>query len=137
MLLQHWRKAPWRPARWPNFSPVEVACRETGEYYHDPASFDCLQRLRDALGAPLRLNSGHRSAQHNARVGGAPLSAHLEFAADISLDNHDPILLAMAARQAGFTSFGFYRTFLHVDRRPSRRWYGSQEARSLWKIWSA
>lgn len=132
MIVPHWRDAPWDPARWPNFTPRELACRGDGEYFHDPAGFDALQRLRDAMGAPIRVTSGHRSALHNARVGGAPGSAHLRFAADVALDGHDPQRLLAAAQEAGFRSFGFYQTFLHMDRRPARRWFGGEHARRKW-----
>lgn len=133
MLYAHWSAAPWDGARWPSFTAREVACRASGEYFHDPASFDALQRARDALGAPLRVTSGHRSAAHNAAIGGAPLSAHLAFAADVALDGRDPRALCEAARAAGFSSFGFYTTFIHLDRRrPARRWFGSHEAKERW-----
>lgn len=133
MIVAHYSRAPWQPVRWPDFTPREVACRGTGEYFHDPVSFDALQALRDAMGAPVRLNSGHRSALHNARVGGAPLSAHLKFAADVALDGHDKRRLYDAARAAGFASFGFYQSFIHMDRRrPARRWFGSPAARTTW-----
>ena len=49
-----------------------------------------LQPLRDALGAPVYINSGYRSKRLNARVGGVPNSRHLQGrAADIHCDNLD------------------------------------------------
>lgn len=138
MIIADWRDAPWDAERWPNFTAREVACRGSGEYFHDPGSFDALQALRRVVNAPIQLNSAHRSALHNARVGGAPLSAHLRFAADVALDGHDPAQLFRAARSAGFTSFGFYSRFLHMDRRPTaRRWFGSERARAIWTTWLA
>lgn len=138
VLFKRWQDAPWPRDRWPNFSPVEVACRCAhdgrycaGELYWDPAFFDALQALRDDLGRSVRLNSAHRCDLRNAAVGGAPLSQHKAMAADIDLDGHHPGRLYRAAVAAGFTSFGFYRTFLHVDQRPGRRWF-SQGARELW-----
>jgi zinc D-Ala-D-Ala carboxypeptidase len=50
------------------------------------------------LNAPLVINSGHRCALHNARVGGAPLSLHKRLAFDVALSGHDPPLLATAAK---------------------------------------
>lgn len=133
--LPHWRLAEWDRVRWPNFSPRELACRASGEFYWDIASFDALQAMRRELGAPILITSGHRSALHNARIGGAPLSAHLQFAADIQIAGHDRRDLLDAARRAGFTRFGFYETFLHCDRRPEPTvWFGSGKARQLWTL---
>lgn len=43
-----------------------------------------LDRVRDEYGYPIKVNSGFRSAEVNAKVGGAKNSAHLEgLAADI------------------------------------------------------
>lgn len=68
---------------------------------------------------PLIINSGHRSALHNAAIGGAPLSQHKKMAVDISLNGHDPGRLRRAAIEAGFLGIGLANTFIHVDlRRP-------------------
>ncbi len=83
---------------------------------------DCLERLRKARGTAVVLNSAHRCALHNARVGGAPLSQHKKIAADVRLQGHDPHALFKDALASGFSSFGFYITFLHMDLRPGRRW---------------
>lgn len=131
--VRHWRHVCWDGERWPDFTPQELACRGTGAFFRDEESFDALQHMRRALGRPVVLTSGHRSPLHNARVGGAPRSAHLAFAADILLAGHDRHALLSAAREAGFTGFGFYETFLHCDRRqPPRHWYGSNRAKQLW-----
>jgi hypothetical protein len=56
-------------------------------------------------------------------VGGAPKSAHREgIAFDISLRGHDRNELLRQCREAGFGSFGKYKTFLHVDTRRNRKW---------------
>lgn len=45
-----------------------------------------LDPIRQAWGQPLKVNSGYRSPQLNAAVGGVPTSGHLEgCAADITL----------------------------------------------------
>lgn len=97
---------------------------------------DALQAVRDMIGAPIRLNSGHRCAIHNAHVGGAPLSQHKLLAFDISLQGHDPPALRAACGRAGFKGFGFYATFLHVDMGPRRQWYGNQHASEVWRRWN-
>jgi hypothetical protein len=49
-----------------------------------------LQPLRDAIGKPVQVTSGYRSARLNAHVGGVPNSAHLNgLAADIHVDSDD------------------------------------------------
>jgi hypothetical protein len=133
MIYAHYSSPPWDKARWPNFSAKELACPHCGEYYHDTRMLDAIQAVRSSLGKPLRINSAHRCALHNARVGGAPLSQHKKIAFDISLHGHDREALKAACREAGFTGFGHYGTFLHVDMgRP--RWWASTAGRRLWNL---
>lgn len=135
MLYAHFGDIPPNAWRWANFSPDEpnLACPCCGELYLCARSMDMLQTVRDLLGKPVRINSGHRCKLHNARVGGAPRSMHkLEIAFDISLRGHDRGDVLAACRLAGFTTFGFYNTFLHTDIRPGRRWYSGATARRLW-----
>lgn len=133
ILVPHWSEI--EPALWPwkNFTRREVACPHCGELYYDWVSMSMLQRARDTLGRSMRINSGHRCIIHNAHVGGAPRSAHkLMIAFDISIRGQDPRAVLDACREAGFGSYGFYYTFLHTDRRPGRRWFGSDAGRKLW-----
>lgn len=124
--------------RWPSFAIHELSCRCGGRYcdgayWHDAAFLDGLQAMRDALGRPLRITSGHRCAQWNAAVGGAALSQHKRIAADISLFGHDRFEVFVAAKEAGFTGLGLARSFLHVDRRPRAvHWY-YRGSRDLWR----
>ena len=124
--------------RWPHFSIAELACRCrgrfcAGEYWHDPAFLDALETLRAEIRKPLVINSGHRCAQWNAAVGGAPASLHKTIAVDIALVGHDRHVLLAAAEQCGFTGLGLARTFLHLDRRgrPARWFYSG--SRALWQ----
>lgn len=134
MLFSHFTEVPTDSWRWPNFRPDEpnLACPCCGEFWFDPHSMDLIQAARDELGAPMRINSGHRCAIHNARVGGAPLSEHKRIAFDISTQGYDRHTVLEACQRVGFTTFGFYQTFLHTDRRPNRRWYANSHARQLW-----
>jgi hypothetical protein len=123
----------WSGTRWPHFAAHEIACRCCGELYHWPEAMDALERLRLMMNAPLHINSGHRCALHNARVGGAPLSLHKKLAFDVALGAHDPAKLAGAARDAGFTGFGFGQTFLHLDTRAHRaHWFYGQRSKTKW-----
>ena len=121
--------------RWPNFSPVEMGCRHCGETYNWPNFMNRLQEARVATGHPFNILSAHRCSLHNARVGGAPLSQHLKLAVDIALAGHDLENLLQCCRHAGFTGFGFYTTFLHIDLGRSRHWFGTQKAKDLWQIY--
>lgn len=112
------RWTPQEQARWPNFAPGEFDCKGSGEYYHDPEFLDKLQALRLMVGKPLKINSAHRSARHNAAVGGVPNSQHRKMAVDISLNGHNRVNLVRCAIQCGFTGIGFGKTFLHLDTRP-------------------
>lgn len=120
--------------RWSDFSRSEMSCRHCGAYYHWPLFMDRLQEARTLVGQPFQILSAHRCALHNARVGGAPLSQHLRLAADISLSGHRKSELYEALRSVGFTGFGFYVTFIHVDLGRPRHWYGSQKAKDLWQL---
>ena len=117
---------------WPQFSASEMACRHCGEGYHWPEFMLALQAMRRDIRRPMRILSAHRCALHNARVGGAPLSQHLKLAADIASVGHDKGQLLAAARLAGFTGFGFYSQFLHIDMGRPRCWFGPGKARALW-----
>jgi len=119
---------------WQSFSRLEMSCRHCGQGYHWPDFMARLQTARDSVRRPFHILSAHRCALHNARVGGAPLSQHLRLAADISLRGHNRFDLRAACQQAGFTGFGYYTTFLHVDLGRSRHWYGNQNARKLWML---
>lgn len=113
-------KTDWDAKRWPNFARVEVACTCCGELELDDfacRSLDALQRMRNTLGKPVKVESGHRCASHNATIGGAVHSMHLSIAFDIALQHHDRAKLLSAARAAGFTAFGFMKNGLHADMR--------------------
>lgn len=120
--------------RWPNFTPVEFACRHCCEMYFWPEFFDKIQAARIDVARPIIILSGHRCRLHNAKVGGAPFSQHLTLAADISIQGHDRHVLLQACERAGFTGFGFYHTFLHIDLGPPRKWWSGEKARQLWKM---
>ena len=125
----------WQSQNWPHFRPEEFACRHCGEIYVWPEFLDRLTQARKHIGRPFHILSGHRCSLHNARIGGAPLSPHLTLAADISLFEHDRGQLFKVCKMVGFTGFGFYQTFLHIDLGRPRHWFGSKNARSQWQIY--
>jgi hypothetical protein len=127
----HFSTFPWFSERWPNFTPAELSCPCCGEMFYDPHAFDALQRVRTELDQQLKINSAHRCALHNRRVGGAARSMHKQIAFDMSLRGQDPLALLRAARRAGFTGYGYYGTFLHVDLGKPRSWH-TKEGLKKW-----
>jgi len=131
--LVHRSRVRWDCARWPHFTPRELACHCCGQMCVWPEALDAIEALRRALDAPLVINSGHRCPLHNARVGGAPLSLHKRLAFDVALTSHDPAKLERAAHASGFRGFGYGHTFRHLHTRahPARWFYGNR-SRSKW-----
>lgn len=124
-LYQSWRDVKPEDWRWENFSPRELACKGTGQLMVDETALDKLQALRTALGVPLLITSAYRSPEHNRRVGGAKDSYHMKGVAfDVRMDNLDPDVFEIAAREIGFRGFGYYpkQGFMHIDLGPARTW---------------
>ena len=123
MLYEHYEEAEYDWIWGPYFKPEEIACKGTDELLVNPNGLDVLVRARILADKAFTINSAYRSRLHNAKVGGAPLSAHRSgIAFDISLRGHNRKQLLQQCEQAGFGSFGKYKTFLHVDTRPGRTW---------------
>ncbi|GLB53061.1 hypothetical protein NBRC110019_21010 [Neptunitalea chrysea] len=89
-----------------------------------------LQVLRDYFGKPIKVNSGYRSPEHNAKVGGSPSSQHkLGKAADIVVSGETPERVLETIEQLIDTGqmqqggLGLYDTFVHYDIRGTKaRW---------------
>ena len=78
---------------------------------------EMLDEVRDKLGSPIKINSGYRTEEHNAKVGGKVGSSHLEgLAADISCKSSlDRFKLEGILKEVGFNRIGVAKTFIHVD----------------------
>lgn len=135
IIIKHYSHITnWDSERYPNFHPSEknLHCPCCGEFCFDTESFDAVQYVRTYIGKPAFINSCHRCLLHNARVGGAPLSRHKLVAFDISIIKQDKKRVLEGCIKAGFNSFGFYGTFLHVDiRKFPARWV-TKEGRKTW-----
>ncbi len=101
------------------------------------ASFKALE---DALGFPLKVNSGFRDPAHNAAVGGAKNSQHTHgnaFDVDVSgmsVEQRQEII--RKARAAGFSGIGVYDNALHFDVGGDRAW-GPSYGRDSLPEWAA
>lgn len=74
---EYFGRDTWREQPTVNLTPSQLfnACRLLVQ----------INRLRDALGVPLLVTSGYRTPEHNAKIGGAPKSNHMQcLAVDIS-----------------------------------------------------
>ena len=130
MIVSHFSEVDWDETRWPNFSASEVSCNHCGEMYYDEAAFDTIQFMRDTVGKGLTINSAHRCAFWNAHEGGKPGSMHKKNAFDVSIVGHDIAEILSAAKAAGFTGYGFYGSFLHVDLGRTRQWHTASGERT-------
>lgn len=90
---------------------------------------DVLQPLRSALGVEIKIVSGYRCKAHNTRCGGARDSQHmLGNAADIQVVGIAPWCIYWIldphmknVNKHGPGGLGKYRSFTHVDIRPTNR----------------
>lgn len=112
-----------------NFSVRELSCPHC-QAPPQPRLIIELQKLRDAFGRPMTITSATRCKEHNAAVGGAPNSQHLQgIAVDVAVPvdlRHDLVRLAMAA--GVWRGVGIAKTFIHLDLRlanPAVWIYGS------------
>ena len=105
------------------FSDSELACKCCGQLPGngiDERLLNVLDAMREQVG-PLELSCAYRCPSHNAEVGGAPNSQHVDgTAADVLLpDGMTVDQLAEVAEQCGADGIGRYydSLFVHVDTR--------------------
>ncbi|HQF10662.1 MAG TPA: D-Ala-D-Ala carboxypeptidase family metallohydrolase [Paludibacteraceae bacterium] len=80
-----------------------------------------LDKAREYAGIPFIINSGYRTAQHNAKVGGVKDSAHTEgYAADIRADATSYATILAALIKAGFKRIGLENGSIHADDDPDK-----------------
>ena len=113
------------------FKAAEFASKDGAKSPYGPMNVqqtlvDFLNALRLRFGRALIVNSGYRSSEHNAKVGGVPNSYHTKgLAADIRPEDPKDLddLYELADRMNQTGGVGRYDTFVHVDRRGIRaRW---------------
>ena len=126
MLYEHFNQIPKSLWDLKYFVPAEIACK-TGKILVNLHALRCLDNFRSMLGNPIKLSSAYRSPYHNAKVGGAPLSAHSvrggASAFDVVLNGKDKEEIRSVAEKCGFKGFGMrYQTFVHIDIGKKRIW---------------
>lgn len=91
--------------------------------------------LQGATGITFKINSGYRDTEHNARVGGAKSSQHIDGNAidiDVSgLSKQERVEVIRKASELGFTGLGVYDNALHLDAGARRAWGPSHHGDSV------
>lgn len=107
-----------------NFKASEFACKHCGQNQIKQDVINLCQKIRDALGVPVRVNSGYRCPAHNAAVGGVRGSKHtLGMAADLSssvpaIEMFDKVKQLQARGELpelGYCILYKKKNFIHVD----------------------
>lgn len=111
----------------PHFSAHEFRCRDGSEHPIAPALLAMLEAVRSHFGAPVTVTSGYRSPAWNTKVGGAKRSRHLTGeAADIKVSGVSPrVVYEWCDRHFAAGGIGLYRSWVHVDCRPTRARWGA------------
>lgn len=108
---------------YPNFSPDEFKCKETGELNMDPEFMAALQRVRDRYGRAMAISSGFRGATHSVeRTKRVPGQHNKGRACDIPCWGDEAFEIVKLALQEGFTGVGVSQRegkarFIHLDMR--------------------
>ena len=78
---------------------------------------DRLDVARGHAEVPFRFDSTIRCKQHNSFVGGSKTSSHPKgLAADIEVrSSYERFRILHGLKKVGFTRFGIYENFIHVD----------------------
>lgn len=81
-----------------------------------------LDQIRKELGLPIIVNSGYRSPQVNAKVGGVKTSHHtMCLAADIKCKDNAKLLEILKKHIKEIDQLIVYPTFIHISIAPLRR----------------
>ena len=108
-----------------NFKVKEFRCKDGSDKVLIDVDFvkDKLQPIRDHFGAAITINSGYRTEEYNAKVGGAKSSYHMKGQAfDIVVTGHTSLEVAQYAQSFDINGIIQYNSFVHLDSRTSRYW---------------
>lgn len=102
-----------------HFTGKEFRCKDgTEEFLFCPNLIEVLERIRKLVNSPVIINSGYRTPEWNAKVGGAKCSYHMKgMAADIVVKGHTTKEIAKIADEIMKNHGGVirYTNFVHVD----------------------
>ena len=106
-----------------DFKVSEFACKcGCGFNNIDQRVLTMAQTIRDALGVPVRVNSGCRCEKHNARVGGIKGSKHVKgLAADLSCSKSAKVMFDTVKQlhaEGKLPDLDYcirYKNFIHID----------------------
>ena len=102
-----------------HFTGKEFRCKDgTEEFLYCPNLIEVLEIIRKSLKAPVIINSGYRTPEWNAKIGGAKCSYHMKgMAADIAVKGHTTKEVAEIASRILGNHGGViqYTNFVHVD----------------------
>ena len=120
---EHWSDTPGDEWRRENFTPEEMADRESGALVVVPEFLDRMQLLRDTIGQPLSLSSAYRTPEHNARISktGTAGPHTTGRAVDILCSGSLAFEVIGEAKGLGFTGIGVSqkgpheKRYLHFD----------------------
>lgn len=116
-----------------NFISTEFDCQGKGccsSTQIDEELITYLQQIRNHFGKSVNINSGYRCQIHNANIGGATRSNHMDGeAADIRINGIAPIEIARYAESIGIKGIGVYSWGVHIDTRIAKYfWYDGGES---------
>ena len=113
-----------RISKW--FVRSEVACKcGCGLDSMDIQTLWIADEVRDFVGKPVVVSSGHRCHVHNLNVGGRLDSQHLHARAmDLMVDDSEEVFKFLCAKYPDKYGFGLYKEFVHIDTKTGtgRRW---------------
>lgn len=110
-----------------DFKLWEFECKDGNHQVKvHPDLIEKLQKLRDLVKKPIKINSAYRTPEYNKLIGGVGGSQHIEGkAADIVISGYTPKQVRDLAKKIGFRGIGVYPTFTHVDVRDQvSEWIG-------------
>ena len=136
MVKQYSKAADGNISITQHFKISEFACNDGADSILLDDKLPCvLQRIRDVIGGkPVRITSGYRTPEYNAKNGGAPNSYHTRgMAADIIITGVTTLDMCRAAETAlaelkipGGICYYVKQAFIHVDVRDVK-WRGQND----------
>jgi uncharacterized protein YcbK (DUF882 family) len=100
-----------------NFKAKEYNTGNLPVWFVHPNLIILLQKIRDSIGTPIKINSGYRDLERNKQAGGSTSSRHLRgMAADISIKNRmEGVKILRTSYIHGCRRMAISSTFVHVD----------------------